>query len=110
MKVSDKILEEMHNDMVDATNIAAAAITLAVQRSMDLRLPVQITLTTLKILVELNLQRSKEEHRLPKGARKLCVELGVEPDEASAFAHDELEKLIREWVSSAKLREEIIRS
>jgi hypothetical protein len=98
----------MHEDMVDCVAIAGSALTLAVERSMDLKIPPQIALTTLKVLVELNLQKSMDEHQIPKSAHELCDILGVDLDDASEFAHEELEKLIRVWISHAKLKEVII--
>lgn len=108
MKVSNKILEEMHNDMVDCAAISSSALQLAAERSMDLKIPVQITLTTLKILIEINLEKSASEHQLPPKAQELCDILGVNIGDASTFAHEELEKLIRAWMSNAKYREATI--
>lgn len=104
-EIPEGILREMHNDMVDCATIASSAMTLAAQRSADLKIPVQITLTTLKVLIEINLERSMNDKVLPDKAHKLCEELNLDVSTASMIAHQELERLVRAWMAQAKYRD-----
>jgi len=104
-KIPEEILREMHNDMVDCANIASSAMTLAAERSQELQIPVQITLITLKVLIEINIKKSMDERTLPEPARELCSAIGLDEGKASVIAHEELERLIRAWMAQAKYRE-----
>ncbi len=104
-EISEETLRAMHNDMVDCSNIASSALALAANRSMDLKIPVQITLLTLKVLIEINIERDVKRKTLPKPALELCEAIGLDLEKASAIAHSELEKLIRAWIKTAKFKE-----
>ena len=98
----------MHEDMVDCANIASSAMTLAAERSNDLKIPVQITLLTLKVLIEINIKKSMEERAMPAAAQELCRALNLDEGDASVIAHEELERLIRAWMAQAQYKEKSV--
>lgn len=108
VKIPKELLRAMHNDMVDSANIASSALALAANRSADLNISVQITLLTLKILIEINIERDMKRHMLPKEAMEIAKLLGLDLPKESELAEvaiKEMEKLIRGWVDQAKFKE-----
>lgn len=105
VNISKEMLRSMHNDMVDSSNIASSAIALAANRSADLNIPVQITLITLKILIEINIARDIKRRKLPEAAVAIAKLMGIEPPKVAEVALNEVEKLIRAWIDQAKFEE-----
>ena len=103
--IPEKLLRAMHEDMVDSANIASSALALAANRSADLNIPVQITLLTLKVLIEINIERNMKDRELPKEVMEIARRLGIDPPKTTKVATKEMEKLIRAWVEQARFKE-----
>ena len=103
--IPEKLLRAMHEDMVDSANIASSALALAANRSSELEIPVQITLLTLKVLIEINIERNMKQQELPKEVVEIAELLGIDPPKATKVAFKEMEKLIRAWIDQARFKE-----
>jgi len=86
--------------MADCGTIASSAITLAVERSLDLGVPMDVTLVMLKVLCERNLQASIEAEP-PPHINQLAKLLNVDPVATKREAIKEMEKMANEMITKA---------
>jgi len=100
---SKSMIKEIAKDMGHSGNIASSAITLAVDRSLDIKVPPLITLMMLKKLCEVNI-RTQLNTDIPKGLSSVAEIVGLDIDKIREDGHRDMEKLIDDYFDHQKLR------
>ena len=96
-------LKRMANDMGHCGDIASSALVLASERSLDINVPVVVTLMMLKKLCDVNIEAQLSE-QMPGKLTTLADLAGLDINKVRKEAYDGMEKLIDDYFEHAKLK------
>lgn len=100
---------KMIEDLDDCANIASAALVLAVERSMDLTVPIPITLMMLRKLCDFNVQAQMDQ-AVPKPLVEIAGEIGINVDKIMTDAITEMQVVVDKYFDLRKLEQKRVES
>ena len=104
-----EIIKEMAQDLGHCGEIASSAIVLATERSLDINVPMVVTLIMLKKLCEANIEQQMDVRDMPKVTHELAALIGKDLPTIQKEAKEQLESMIDDYFKWSMAKREVHR-